>query len=183
MGARREQAQRRRNELIGAALRVFAQKGVDGASIKDVARAAGVTPGLLYHYFASKEDLVAAVLAERGFMSQLHTVLGEHADQPATVVLPRLMRAFDETLAANADLMSLFFSASHADAALRNFVAAGQRLLQSYLNSRAEAGELRPELIDAAAGTLFAAVAIGHKTGHRVDVDELVELVLNGLST
>ncbi|WP_197745606.1 TetR/AcrR family transcriptional regulator [Mycobacterium parmense] len=183
MGVRREQAERRRNELIGAALAVFADKGVDGASIKDIARAAGVTPGLLYHYFASKGDLVAAVLAERGFMPQLHAILGEHADQPATVVLPRLMRAFDETLAANADLMSLFFAVSHADGALRNFVATGQHLLQSYLSSRAQAGELQPELIDAAALTLFAAVAIGHKTGHRVDVDELVELVLNGLST
>jgi TetR/AcrR family transcriptional regulator, cholesterol catabolism regulator len=116
-------------------------------------------------------------------MPQLHTVLGEQADQPATVVLPRLMRAFDETLGANADLVSLFFSASHADTALREFVATGQHLLQSYLKSRAEAGELRPELIEAAARTLFAAAAIGHKTGQQVNVDELVQLVLNGLTT
>jgi hypothetical protein len=34
-----------------------------------------------------------------------------------------------------------------------------------------------------AASTLFAAVAIGHKTGRRVNADELVELVLNGLAT
>ncbi|OBH00988.1 hypothetical protein A5696_14895 [Mycobacterium sp. E2699] len=183
MGARHEQAQRRRDELIAAALAVFAHKGVDGASIKDIARAAGVTPGLLYHYFDSKEDLVTAVLAERGFMPQLQALLGEHADQPATVVLPRLIRAFDETLAANADLVSLFFSASHAGTALQDFVSTGQHLLQSYLKSRVTAGELRPGLLEAAARTLFAAVAIGHKTGYRVDVDELVELVLNGLTT
>jgi len=182
VGARREQAQRRRDELIEAALAVFAAKGVDGASVKDIARAAKVTPGLMYHYFASKEDLLAAVLTERGFMPQLRAVLGEQAEQPATVVLPRLMRAFDEMLAANADLVSLFFSASHADAALREFVATGQRLLQSYLKSRTEAGELRPELTGAAASTLFAAVAIGHKTGRRIDTDVLVELVLNGLA-
>jgi TetR/AcrR family transcriptional regulator, cholesterol catabolism regulator len=183
MSARQEQAQRRREQLIEAALAVFAHKGVDGASVKDIARAAAVTPGLLYHYFDSKEDLVAAVLEERGFTPQLHALLSDHADQPATVVLPRLMRAFDETLAANADLVSLFFSASHADAALRDFVATGQDLLQSYLKSRAKAGELQPELIRAAASTLFAAVAIGHKTGRRVNTDELVELVLNGLAT
>jgi TetR/AcrR family transcriptional regulator, cholesterol catabolism regulator len=183
MGARQEHAQRRRGQLIEAALAVFAHKGVDGASVKDIARAAAVTPGLLYHYFDSKEDLVAAVLTERGFMPQLHTVLGDHADQPATIVLPRLMRAFDEMLGANADLVSLFFSATHADTALRDFVATGQHLLQSYLNLRAEAGELRPELIEAAARTLFAAVAIGHKTGQLVNVDELVQLVLNGLTT
>ena len=183
MSARQEQAQRRREQLIEAALAVFAHKGVDGASVKDIARAAAVTPGLLYHYFDCKEDLVAAVLEERGFTPQLHTLLSEQADQPAAVVLPRLMRAFDETLAANADLVSLFFSASHADAALRDFVATGQDLLQSYLKSRAKAGELQAGLIGAAASTLFAAVAIGHKTGRRLNTDELVELVLNGLAT
>src|SRR5262249_50729973 len=68
-------------------------------------------------------------------------------------------------------------------AALRDFVATGQNLLQSYLSSRAKAGELRPELVRAAASTLFAAVAIGHKTARRVNTDELVELVLNGSAT
>lgn len=163
---------------------VFARKGIDGASIKDIATAGAETPGLLYHYFDSKEDLVAAVLTERGFSAQLRTLLHEHADQPATEVLPRLIRAFDDTLAANADVVSVYFSAaSHADAALRDFVATGQDVLQSYLTSRAVAGELRPELIEAAASALFAAVAIGHKTGRRVDVDKLVQLVLNGLAS
>ncbi len=184
MSTRQEQAQRRREQLIEAALAVFARQGVDGASIKDIAAAAGVTPGLLYHYFDSKEDLVAAVLEERGFLPQLRALLGERADQPATVVLPQLIRAFDDTLAANADVVSVFFSAaSHADAALRDFVSTGQGVLQSYLESRAQAGELRPELIGSAAEALFAAVAIGHKIGRRVDPDELVALVLSGLAT
>ena len=183
MTTRQEQAHRRREQLIEAALVVCARQGVDGASVKDIARAAGVTPGLLYHYFDSKEDLVAAVLEERGFLPQLRALLIEHADQPATEVLPQLIRAFDETLAANADLVSMLFSASHADAALRDHVTTGQDVLQSYLQSRATAGELRPELIGAAADALFAAVALGHKTGRRVNTDELVPLVLNGLAT
>ena len=184
MSARQGQAQRRREQLIEAALVVFARDGVDGASVKDIAGAAGVAPGLLYHYFDSKDDLVAAVLSERGFSPQLRALLSEYADQPAYVVLPRLIRAFDETLAANADVVAVFFSAaSHADAALREFVATGQDVLQSYLESRAQAGELRPHLIGSAANALFAAVAIGHKTGQRVDTDELVALVLHGVAT
>lgn len=182
MGARREQAQRRRDELIEAALTVFAAQGIDGSSVKDIARAAGVTPGLLYHYFESKEALAAAVLAERSFLPQMHDMLGEHADLPASVVLPRLMRAFDEKLCANADLVALFLSSHHAEPALRELVATGKRRLRSYLMSRAEAGELRSDLIEAASATLFAAVAMGHKTGQHVDVDELVELVLAGLT-
>ncbi|MFC7582648.1 TetR/AcrR family transcriptional regulator [Nonomuraea antimicrobica] len=41
---RSEQAVWRREQLLNAALTVFADKGVDGATVKDVAQAAGVTP-------------------------------------------------------------------------------------------------------------------------------------------
>jgi len=182
---RQEQALRRREQFIDAALAVFAAKGVDGTSIKDIAKAASVTPGLLYHYFSSKEALVVAVLTERGFTTQLETLLSARADDPASVVLPELVRAFDQMLAANADLVSVFFSISHVNAAaggaLQDFVATGQSLLESYLKSRAAVGELDPKLVGVAARTLFAAVAIGHKTGQRVDPDDLVALVLRGL--
>ncbi len=182
---RQEQAQRRREQFIDAALTVFAAKGVDGTSIKDIAKAASVTPGLLYHYFSSKEALVAVVLTERGFTPQLRAMLTERADEPVAVVLPEMVRAFDRMLAANADLVSVFFAMSHANAtaggAMQEFVAAGQNLLETYLTSRAAVGEIDPELVEIAARTLFAAVAIGHKTGQRVEPDDLVHLILNGL--
>jgi len=183
--ARQEQARWRREQLIDAALVVFASKGVDGASVKDIAAAAHVTPGLLYHYFDGKEALGVAALNERGFLPQLRLVLDTGRDQPASRVLPELMRAFDELLSTNSDLVSIFFSVTNANhaayAALKEFTATGQRLLGQYLQSRADAGELRPHLTHVAAGALFATVAIGHKTGQRVDVADLVELVLAGL--
>lgn len=185
MATRQEQAQLRREQFIDTALRVFAAKGVDGTSIKDIAGAASVTPGLLYHYFTSKEALVAAVLSERGFTPKLHALLNGRTELPATIVLPELVRAFDEMLAANADLVSMFFSMSHANTSasggMQEFVARGQTLLESYLRSRAEAGEIDPALVGVAARTVFAAIAIGHRTGQRVEPDDLVQLILNGL--
>src|SRR5437762_10750424 len=44
-----------------AALRLFAEHGVSGASIRDVAKAAGVSPGLVQHHFRSKARLRRAV--------------------------------------------------------------------------------------------------------------------------
>ncbi len=52
----------RREQIIEAAVRVFAQKGFDKATNKDVAQEAGITAGLIYHYFKSKEDLLKAAL-------------------------------------------------------------------------------------------------------------------------
>ncbi len=58
----------RRERLVDAALTVFAREGVDAASIKKIGRAAGVAPALIYHYFDSKEALLAVVVARHGFL-------------------------------------------------------------------------------------------------------------------
>ncbi|MEJ3744251.1 helix-turn-helix domain-containing protein [Actinomycetes bacterium KLBMP 9797] len=177
-GNRREQARWRREQLLDAALEVFAGKGVDGASVKDVAQAAGIAPGLLYHYFESKEALVGALLAERGFLPRLRELLTSAPDgRPATRALAELLTAFDQLLADNAALMSLFFGTSHARAAMTELVGEGQRLLGDFLAARVAAGELRPHDTRTAAATLFAAIAIGRRTGSPVDVPALVELV------
>ncbi len=52
----------RREQILEAALRVFARKGFDKATNKDIAHEAGITAGLIYHYFKSKEDLLKAAL-------------------------------------------------------------------------------------------------------------------------
>jgi AcrR family transcriptional regulator len=53
-----------RLRLIESALRVFAEKGFDGASIDDVIAAAGVSRGTFYNYFRTDADLAAAVSEE-----------------------------------------------------------------------------------------------------------------------
>ncbi len=54
-----------RERLLGAAGAVFAERGYDGASLDDVAVAAGLTKGAVYSSFASKEELFYAVIRER----------------------------------------------------------------------------------------------------------------------
>jgi AcrR family transcriptional regulator len=55
----------RRDQIIDAAMRVFAQKGFVKATNKDIAREAGITPGLIYYYFESKEALLKAIVETR----------------------------------------------------------------------------------------------------------------------
>ena len=44
--------------LIATSLRLFAARGVEGTSVQEIVAAAGVTKGAMYHYFASKDDLL-----------------------------------------------------------------------------------------------------------------------------
>src|SRR5262249_9830143 len=86
----------RREEILRAALRVFARKGLAASKISDIATAAGLSHGLVYHYFESKEAVFAALLLE---------VLDATEDMSAPVrdlsqkPLPRLRALLDAWLA------------------------------------------------------------------------------------
>jgi AcrR family transcriptional regulator len=54
----------RRAALVRAAIDVFAEKGYHAARVADVARAAGISPGTVYNYVGSKEDLLHMVVAD-----------------------------------------------------------------------------------------------------------------------
>src|SRR5574341_1039620 len=60
-----EREPEKRRAILHAAVRVFAEKGYHGCRIADVARAAGVAYGLVYHYFRNKEELLESVFAEQ----------------------------------------------------------------------------------------------------------------------
>ncbi len=55
----------RRAHVLAAAARCFAREGFHRATMQDVVRESGLSPGALYRYFASKEEIVAAIAAER----------------------------------------------------------------------------------------------------------------------
>lgn len=57
---RRESEETRREALILAALEMVAEGGLQAATVRAIADRAGVTPGLIRHYFTSKEDLTRA---------------------------------------------------------------------------------------------------------------------------
>lgn len=54
----------KRRKLLRQAARWFAEQGYDRASMSGLAVACGVSKGLLYHYFSSKDDILAAIIRE-----------------------------------------------------------------------------------------------------------------------
>src|SRR5256884_4744721 len=55
----------RRRQILDAAIRVFARQGFHACRVSDVADEAGVAYGLVYHYFQSKEEIMATLFTER----------------------------------------------------------------------------------------------------------------------
>ena len=58
---RQSRKQKRRDQIITAAAKVFARRGFSGTLMADIAEKAGIGKGTLYEYFNSKEDLFFAV--------------------------------------------------------------------------------------------------------------------------
>lgn len=54
----------RRNQILEAALELFADKGYFTTSISQIAAKAGISKGLMYNYFQGKEDLILAIIWE-----------------------------------------------------------------------------------------------------------------------
>jgi AcrR family transcriptional regulator len=59
----------RRDELLELAAAMFAERGLRATTVRDIADAAGILSGSLYHHFSSKEEMVDEVL--RGFLDWL----------------------------------------------------------------------------------------------------------------
>jgi AcrR family transcriptional regulator len=108
MNTREPQARRdRREDILNASLNLFAEKGFHGTSMRDIARAADITEGLIYHYFASKRDLFRAIIEEHSFLPLLRTLpdLAEHLDLRALLIV--LARGFFDVLRQNTQLTRL----------------------------------------------------------------------------
>ncbi len=76
----KDQKQATRQRILEAAGRRFKQDGIDGAGIATVMSDAGLTNGAFYAHFASKEDLVANVLADQ-LRAQHHSLDAQPSDR------------------------------------------------------------------------------------------------------
>jgi TetR/AcrR family fatty acid metabolism transcriptional regulator len=73
----------KRQQLLGAAVRVFARKGFHASRVGDIAQEAGVAHGLLYHYFKSKDQVLEAVFHENWSILVARIESVEETDEPA----------------------------------------------------------------------------------------------------
>jgi AcrR family transcriptional regulator len=73
----------KRQQLLGAAVRVFARKGFHASRVGDIAEEAGVAHGLLYHYFKSKDQVLEAVFHENWSILIARIESVEETDEPA----------------------------------------------------------------------------------------------------
>ena len=152
----------KRRQILDGARRVFLSTGFDGASMNEVARAAGVSKGTLYVYFASKEELFAALLRDEK-SEQAEQLCRFDDDGPDVAANLHGFGTAFITLVLRADSMAhmrtVMAVASKFPEIGRAYYEAGpetgRRRLARYLGRQAEAGRLKLDDAEEAAQHFF----------------------------
>ncbi|HEY2706023.1 MAG TPA: TetR/AcrR family transcriptional regulator [Candidatus Dormibacteraeota bacterium] len=198
-GARRGRSVRTRERIVAAATEVFARRGLHGARVADIAEAAGIAYGLVYHHFRNKEEILAAIFQER--WGRHLGYLEEVAASPAPVRerLARLVHFWVETYRSDPHLMTVmineisrsyeFIESHDVGTVIEAFV-----IVERMLDRAQELGELRADLDCRLASYLVLGAAEMVLTGYvlgtlrrttreefAADERQLVAMLLDGI--
>jgi TetR/AcrR family transcriptional regulator, mexJK operon transcriptional repressor len=143
----------RRQQIIDGALQVFANKGFEKATNKDIAAAAGVgSPGLIYHYFKDKADLFRQVVEQRLPVLQLLThgeeeVMSKPPREVLTIFAQSFLRVAENPTSIAMMKLLLGEAFRHpAIAEMINVIGPSRSIsfLTRYLEKQMAAGVLKP---------------------------------------
>lgn len=97
-----------RDRILQAAQRLFARKGYDGTTTRDLAQAAGVAEGTLFRHFTNKKAILIEI-ATQGWVEILTDLLTELSEMGSYKAVAQVMRRRMLNLHQNADLLRVCF--------------------------------------------------------------------------
>lgn len=180
--------QERPQEIAAAAFHVFAEKGYAAARVAEVASRAGVSKGLLYRYFSTKEELFRAVIRSV-VMNRLDRLLqaGDDTDLSSEQFIRGPLTDFMKSIPGSpvAVVIRLLIAEGpkHPDLVdyyWENVVSKGLATISRLVERGVERGEFRRTAVSDLPQLLIAPVMVGVVwkilfTKQRLDSDRLVE--------
>jgi len=131
----KEDAEETRHQLLEAAQRVFAEKGVSRTSLQDIAQAAGVTRGAIYWHFKNKAELFNAMMDSAILpMEQTMQQVGCDATQDPLLELEEAMLQTMRSIESDARTRAIFEVVTLKVEYVDELLAVKQRHVQSYLD-------------------------------------------------
>lgn len=182
--------------MIAAAASLFAAKGFNGTTTKEIARAAGVSEALVFKHFPTKRALYTAILAEKVTVNELLEAVEESAkkrdDRRVFTLIAsfRIRPGVDPTL-----LRLLLFSALEGHELSDIFFGKHHKVfydhLAAYIRTRIDEGAFR-DLDPLLAARAFIGMVVHHRLLHEIfgvpmhrphdeTVTTYVDLFLSGL--
>lgn len=141
------QASARRQQILEAAVRLFAQKGVARTTTRQIAQEVGVAEGLIFRYFPTKIDLLRAVTGTpHVFLSDLREIMKDAKTQPMAEVMGRVASDWLDLLHREADVSSIMIGKSlinpEIGSILYQVIQEGATGIEQFLNASKQAGTI-----------------------------------------
>ena len=151
-GADAAKSSSRRDELLATASQMFAENGLRSTTVRDIADAAGILSGSLYHHFDSKESMVDEIL--RRFLDDLFEKYRAIAASglSATETLRRLVIASFESIDAERNAVAIYqdeakrLSSQERFSYISELNVEFRQLWHAVLQRGVDDGEFRPDL-------------------------------------
>jgi AcrR family transcriptional regulator len=187
----------KRRVILDAAVRVFARRGYHSSRVGDIAEEAGIAHGLLYHYFASKEEVLATVFRENWgrLLEAFHQV--EASGEPALEQLRRVAKILLRSWRDDPDLVRVMVRevarSPHLQqqvGEIREAFLVIQRIVERGQAEGAFRGELDPRLVSWIFYGALEELLTGWVLGQLPDGDEevaraeraIIDVVCDGLA-
>ena len=189
-GANRDQ------DILEAAIHIFAEKGYVGSSLQEVADSVGLMKGSLYHYISSKESLLYRMFQEAHEQANLIITEVDAKNLGPEEHLREFVRSLAVFYVINQERASIYFRESrHLTGKDRETVKEQQKAFRAYVRGLIEdvhkAGLTRPD-IDIRIATYFLLTAVNgihiflqaqHGTKAAQTADEISDLVCSAILT
>ena len=182
-----EERKGRQDRILSGALNVFKEKGLEGATMDEIANASGFGKATLYYYFKSKEDVFSAILVEgwEKIWESLEPIIAENSSPRKTFV--NVLIKIAENAQNRPGLFEFLFNVPKAikidNQPWKEYQHRLYSVIQGLLEDGIEKGEfpqVDPQLMFKALGGLFMGlVFMGNREEPVTDKD--VEKLLNEL--
>ncbi len=175
--------ERRRGDLLDAATRLFAAQGIETTPVAAIAEAAGVAKGSFYRYFASREELIAALKVR--FVDDLLGAVAGFVDRVGAedwwALTDEFVARMVDAMLERRDLIRIFSAQPRTEESVRLFTDTEERI-DAFIAGGIEAGVAAGEFVvadPAATATLlqhalFSTVEHAIVHGRGLERDRLV---------
>lgn len=174
----------RPNEILDAALAVFAERGYRNTRLEHVGEAAGVTKGAIYHYFTNKEDLLLRAIEHRReeAFGRIEEILRDKSAPVSTRIRLIILRWFGSLSEERLSVVTLLLQGipHEAPEAFRKWLAGGPaastRLIASLIREGQSRGDFRRDADADVAARMLVSGLLQQTVWqqHAADVPDLV---------
>jgi AcrR family transcriptional regulator len=172
LSPRRRQAEQTKERIVEVALHLFAEQGYTATSTRQIAHTAGVSEGLIFHYFPTKMDLLLAI-PSHGHRFTPVRFMGStcDSDQPVAAAIHAIALRFVDLAREEADFLNMLVGESRSNDELydlfRFLMDQATGALAAYIDVRVADGELRPDLPTTSAAASLIGSLVGFLLGSK----------------